>query len=398
MPSVVHHYVPQWYQERFFEPGQREQKFFYLDKHPDTVTAPNGKTYTRNDVLRWGTPRCFQEEHLYSARFGKAVSDLIERQFFGRIDDVGSNALPLIAEYRLENDLNEAWQGFMHFMGAQKQRTPKTLDLIALILASRGIKPTQNNVMRAMRDSWQVFHTAWTEAVWEIVHASQSDIKFIVSDDPVTVYNYKAFPNNSKWKYPFDPPVGLVASQTLYPLDREHCLILTNLDYARNPDRDPLKMRLNYRVFEQTMFKMMDVQTRRELSRVEVATINYILKTRARRYIAAAKREWLYPETLLSTLHWSKLGGFLLPNPNLMGFGTAIIVGYEDKRKNFAIDEYGYHPSEANKLRDRRRANDFVALEKRRDPNGPAVMHAQDLWLPNGGLSRKRKASSKKDP
>ena len=117
------------------------------------INTPNDKIYTRNDVLRWGTPRCFQEEHLYSARFGKHVSDVIERRFFGKIDDIGSVSLPSIANYKIENGLHQAWRGFMHFIGAQKQRTPKTLDLLALALASNGIKPTQNNVMRAMHES-----------------------------------------------------------------------------------------------------------------------------------------------------------------------------------------------------------------------------------------------------
>jgi hypothetical protein len=36
--------------------------------------------------------------------------------------------------------------------------------------------------------------------------------------------------------------------------------------------------------------------------------INYITKKRAYRYVAAAEKEWLYPERYLPTTHWNKLG------------------------------------------------------------------------------------------
>jgi hypothetical protein len=44
----------------------------------------------------------------------------------------------------------------------------------------------------------------------------------------------------------------------------------------------------------------------RKLSSREVAQINYVLKARARRYIAAGRKEWLYPEKSVSE-PWGEL-------------------------------------------------------------------------------------------
>jgi hypothetical protein len=44
------------------------------------------------------------------------------------------------------------------------------------------------------------------------------------------------------------------------------------------------------------MKNLLDTQFGRELEEDEVLRINYILKRRATRYIAAAEEEWLYPE------------------------------------------------------------------------------------------------------
>ena len=39
--------------------------------------------------------------------------------------------------------------------------------------------------------------TIWTEGVREIVSAEDSDVKFIISDHPVTIYNHAAPPDSS---------------------------------------------------------------------------------------------------------------------------------------------------------------------------------------------------------
>jgi hypothetical protein len=93
------------------------------------------------------------------------------------------------------------------------------------------------------------------------------------------------------------------------------------------------------------MFNFMQIQTECMLSDTEVCEINYIIKTRARRYVAAARKEWLYPERHIPTEFWDKLddGYLLMPDPRSVTFSTEIIIGYKDNRSD-AFDEYGRKP------------------------------------------------------
>jgi hypothetical protein len=83
--------------------------------------------------------------------------------------------------------------------------------------------------------------------VREIVSAENSEVKFIASDHPVTVYNHAVLPDALMCQYPNDP--ALKASQTIFPLTRDFCLILTNLEYAQKPATSPLEKRTFARNF-----------------------------------------------------------------------------------------------------------------------------------------------------
>lgn len=65
------------------------------------------------------------------------------------------------------------------------------------------------------------------------------------------------------------------------------------------------------------MFNVLDIQTLRCLSEQEVREINFIIKSRALRYIGAAREEWLYPERHVTKSDWNRYGhGYLLmPDP-----------------------------------------------------------------------------------
>jgi len=93
------------------------------------------------------------------------------------------------------------------------------------------------------------------------------------------------------------------------------------------------------------MFSLREVQTGREISEDEVRTINFILKKRAKRFVAAAERDWLYPERTLKTTTWNMLGDhfFLMPDPRKVPFSTKSLVGFEDGT-SWGIDEYGRPP------------------------------------------------------
>ncbi|MDP2162386.1 MAG: hypothetical protein Q8K02_18040, partial [Flavobacterium sp.] len=55
----------------------------------------------------------------------------------------------------------------------------------------------------------------------------------------------------------------------------------------------------NARYFGTTIAKYDEIIRGRELNDNQVAIVNYVLKSRAQRYIAAAKENWLYPENIL---------------------------------------------------------------------------------------------------
>ncbi len=80
--------------------------------------------------------------------------------------------------------------------------------------------------------------------------------------------------------------------------------------------------------------------------------INYILKRRATRYIAASHEEWLYPEKHVSITEWKNLDDdwFLLPHLWKVSFTSEIMMGGEGWA--WGMDEYGRragHPNFRNK-------------------------------------------------
>jgi len=104
-------------------------------------------------------------------------------------------------------------------------------------------------------------------------------------------------------------------------------------------------VRPNPNPFRSTIFKVTDIQTLRHLSEEEVREINFIIKSRAHRYIAAAKQEWLYPEQYVSKSQWNTFGNgyVLMPDPRAVHLGGTIMWGNDDGAGG-AMDEYGRRP------------------------------------------------------
>jgi len=70
---------------------------------------------------------------------------------------------------------------------------------------------------------------------------------------------------------------------------------------------------------------------RDRLSKLHVAQINYILKKRARRYIAAGREEWLHAENVVAS-RWSQLREVLLsPKNELWRFGGELFVRFNGR-------------------------------------------------------------------
>jgi hypothetical protein len=328
------HYVPQWYQEGFFEPGR--SSLAYVDMTPDQRILPDGRVIVQNST--WddtSTSRAFRQKDLYSTVFGTSVNDEIERRLFGDIDGRGSKAVRAFIGKDV-SEWHEHFQTFFEFLDIQKIRTPKGLDW----LKAQYPALSQNELMFEMQGIRMLHCTIWAGGVREIVSAEDSPVKFITSDHPVTIYNHTVPPTDGECAYPLDPGIALRGSQTIYPMDRNHCLILTNLEYAKDPNIGPLEKRTFARNYRQSLTRIDAFIRSRKLNAHEVAQINFIIKKRARRFIGAGRKEWLYPERTV-TESWSELRKTLLPpEGGMFHFGGEIFVGYESGDVHYQ-DEYG---------------------------------------------------------
>lgn len=337
-PNFAHrnHYVPEWYQRRFLLGGATQ--FYRLDLDPETLTSPGGKRYQRRALLRWGPARCFFQDDLYTLKLGGWGTDEIERRFFGPIDLQGEKGISFFADFSMRDGMHEAFQALVVYMDAQRMRTPRGLDW----LISRSPIPSQNLILMALERIFQLHATMWTEGTWEIAYAHNSPTKLLLTDGPVTFYNRKAFPGSVGCTYPADVNLSEVGTRTIFPLGAEACLIITHVQLIRDPWTNPRRPRVNARSYSPSMIHLGHIQFGRELDEDEVLRINFILKQRATRYIAAAEEEWLYPERHASVTHWSKLDHdwFLFPHLYKVPFSGGIIIGHEDGT-SFVVDEHG---------------------------------------------------------
>jgi Protein of unknown function (DUF4238) len=319
-------------------PGQH--RYYRLDLRPDVVQNSIVK-YTKKALHHWGPDRVFAENDLYTTRWGNISNTEIEQFFFGRLDNEGQAAVEYFSKFE-HPDVNEkAFTQLMTYVSVQKLRTPKGLATFEAYAKSTN----RNATLILLQQMQNMFCAIWTECVWQLADASDSETKFIISDHPVTVYN-RACPPLSKWCQGHnDPDIRFHATHTYFPMSLDKVLILTNLSWVRNPYQNEVRVRPNPNLFRDTIFNFNAIQTGRRLSEDEVLQINYITKRRAYRYIAAAEKEWLYPEQRVSTDHWRKLGdGYLLmPEPRLILMGGEMLIGYEGGGSD-AFSEYGHKP------------------------------------------------------
>lgn len=318
-------------------------KYRYLDLNPEVIRTEGGRSHRRNELLNWGPRSCFAQENLYTTYWGGQRNTEIEKFFFGDVDSRGKEAIEFFDDFSIRSGMHEAFQDLLRYMSIQKLRTPKGLGFAAQAFEIR----RKNDLLLFLQDVQYMHCAIWTDAVWQIADASESRTKFIISDHPVTVYNRAHFPGSPTCLGYGDPDVREVATHTYFPLSLEKVLILTNLSWVRDPYQRESNAHPNQRLFRTTMFNATKVQHGRRLSEEEVIQINYITKMRAHRYVAAAEREWLYPERKLSSIHWSKFGDglLLMPEPRAVHMGGEIIVGFKDRGAEI-FGEYGHRPGQ----------------------------------------------------
>jgi hypothetical protein len=284
-----------------------------------------------------------RQDDLYTLRFGGQTTDAMERFFFGAIDSRGRKAVSEFAEFKgISKGAADAFRDVAPYMGAQRFRTPRGLDFIKKTARSGD----HNATLVALQGVFQAYTTMWAEGVWEIARARQSPTKFIVTDEPVTFFNRRAFP--CEMTHPYDAGLEAVGTRTLFPLGLDSCLIITHVQIVRDPWLKPLVPRVNARFYDQVLKHIGDIQFDRELEEDEVLRINYIFKRRATRYLAAAEEEWLYPERRASIKEWGKLDDdwFLLPHLWKVSFSGGIVAGSRGGGPVFAADEHGRHPGD----------------------------------------------------
>lgn len=338
------HYVPEWYQKRFLLAENAKNELHLLDLNPGKHVDSRGKVHTENPLKVRGTGVCFAEEDLYRHNHISDDPRDIEKRFFGEIDKKGQAAVEYFASFTHPSmRSNSTFMDMLMYMSTQKLRTPKALKWLSK-LAQTSRRETALEVMLGLRK----LHCAlWAECVWLIADASRSNTKFIISDHPVTVYNRVCGPRSPYCRQSDDPEIWLNGTHTIFPLSSEKILIMTNLSWVRNPYQSEVSERPNPNPFRGALFKVTDIQTLRYLSEQEVIDINYIIKRRAFRYIAAAQEEWLYPEKRVSTTKWNEFGGgyLLMPDPRPIHLGGEVFVGHKDGTVS-ASDEYGRTPDQ----------------------------------------------------
>jgi hypothetical protein len=326
------HYVPQWHQNGFFD--EHENQLRHLKRRD--IQLKDGSTKVVYGKNWFTSAQCFYEKDLYSTFFGSFVNDDIEKKLFGPIDDSGANAVKAFLTDDQAQWLNN-FQDFFTYLDVQKLRTPKGLDWVK----TKYPELNQIQLMAEMQALRTIHCTLWAEGVRELVSAEDSDIKFILSDHPVTIYNYACPPDSELCAYPNDPDIALKGSQTIFPLDQNRCLILTNLEYAKDPNgSNPLEQRTNAARIRPSMVNTINFIAKRKLKKDEVTKVNHIIKSRSKDAIAGGKESWLYPEDRL-TCEWSELRHVLLPpSEELYKFGGEMYVGYEDG-STYYQDEFG---------------------------------------------------------
>ena len=333
------HYVPQWYQRRF---ADARGELFQRDLKPRTYRDARGRTHAGKEVHRVGPKKCFVERDLYTRFLGSETSTEIERLFLGKVDADGKRAVEAFSDFSVAGALGSV-NDLSDYIGTQKLRTPKGLGW----LAERVKSGSRDEILRLMVYNRRMYAAIWSECVWLIADASQSPTKFIISDHPVTMFNRHCGPSSDSCRGFNDSDVIQVGTHTIFPLSPDKVLLLTNLAWARNPYQNPVDERPNSKLTRTGIWKAMKVQTQRILDEREVREINFIIRSRALSYIAAAEPEWLYPEKHVSKSDWAKYGnGYLLmPDPRALFMGGTTYLGFSDGRA-FASDEYGRKPSE----------------------------------------------------
>lgn len=335
--------------------GMQEQKFHLLDLHPEMVVCGDGISRPRKQVNRWGPASCFYETDLYTTFFRPYYSTEIERKFFGILDAHGTALLDEWEGFQHPN-VFKTFEQFLSLISVQKLRTPRGLIELSFLTGIR----SKTDLLVAMQRLAFMYCAVWTEAVWSFVDTGDSPTKFILSDTPVTTYNRSFPPLSAPYRAGLHPDIRSSGSHTIFPLSCNRALIFTNLSWVRNPYTDGKNLRPNPEFFRPSVFNFQEIQTGRVLTEQEVREFNYVIKKGAKRFVAAAKEDWLFPERFLGNSRWEQLGDghLFMPDPRAVSFTDQILIGYKNGRAA-GFDEYGRQRPDRTAAEERRRKREW---------------------------------------
>jgi len=223
-------------------------------------------------------------------------------------------------------------QDLLLFLNAQRERTPRGIAQIKQFLAKRGrIGPPNNLIMMYFQRRRQLNCTVWAEGMWEIFSAKESQTKFLLSDDPVTLYNCDCYPASQACTFPNDPDPFWCGTRMLYPLSPTSLLVITHNEHADDPRRSKARAnRRNARSHDQAILSYTDIINERELSEEQVHQVNFVLKARATRYVASNSREDLYPERATGVPRWCDIDRIFYTRFKSFRTKSTLMVSYED--------------------------------------------------------------------
>jgi Protein of unknown function (DUF4238) len=347
--SNDHHFVPAWYQRAFLPDGKGV--FFVLDKEPVTrVRCPDGalrKVTNVRDVFKCGSDKLFQVRGLYSVQAAGVQVDAMERSVFGHLDNIGARASAMLRSwpesggfgFRGHDQIpshyghpSERMQDLLLFLNAQRERTPRGIAQMKQFLAKQGrIGPPNNLIMMYFQRRRQLNCTVWAEGMWEIFSAKKSQTKFLLSDDPVTLYNCDCYPASQACTFPNDPHPFWRGTRVLYPLSPTALLAITHNEHADDPKRSKAQEnRRNARSHDQAILNYTDIINERELSDEQVHQVNFVLRARATRYVASSSRADLYPERAIGVPRWSDIDRIFYTRFESFRTQSTLMVSYQD--------------------------------------------------------------------
>jgi len=144
----------------------------------------------------------FWENELYVTRFGEVINDEVETILFQEIDNYGADAVRAFVDGD-ERAMHYQLQALLSYLGAQKLRTPKGLAWIQ----ARYPALSQVEILTELQHLRHMFGALWGESVREIVSAESSEVKFLVTDHPVTMFNAALPVDAPQFADHMDPPL-----------------------------------------------------------------------------------------------------------------------------------------------------------------------------------------------